>query len=92
VGEGTREVYAIPGKRLGWYDAVEEVIMIELTVQQRAELEGPQPALVRDPKTNEVYVLIPKDVYEHLRGMVREVNERADWDDPAFDVYDRDPP
>jgi hypothetical protein len=71
---------------------VEEVIMIELTDQQRAELERRQPALVRDPKTNEVYVLIPKDVYERLRGMAREVNVRADWDDPAFDIYDRDAP
>ena len=64
--------------------------MIELTEQQRGELEKRQPALVRDPKTNEVYVLLRKDVYERVRRIVREVNERADWDDPAFDVYDRD--
>jgi hypothetical protein len=29
-------------------------------------------------------------VYERVRRIVREVSERADWDDPAFDVYDRD--
>ncbi len=66
--------------------------MIELTDQQRAELEKQQPVEVRDPKTNEVYVLVRKAVYERVRSLVREVNERADWDDPAFDVYDRDEP
>ncbi|MCI0460557.1 MAG: hypothetical protein L0Z62_26685 [Gemmataceae bacterium] len=64
--------------------------MIELTEQQRAELDQRQPVEVRDPKTNEVYVLLRKDVYERVQRLVREVNERADWDDPAFDVYDRD--
>ena len=64
--------------------------MIELTEQQRGELDNPQPAEVRDPKTNEVYVLLRKDVYDRVRRIVGAVNERADWDDPAFDVYDRD--
>ena len=66
--------------------------MIELTDEQRGELERQQPVLVRDPKTNEVYVLLRKDVYERVRSIIQEVNERADWDDPAFDVYDRDEP
>ncbi len=66
--------------------------MIELTEQQRAELEKPQPIEVRDPQTNEVYVLLRKDVYERVRSIVRDINERAEWDDPAFDVYDRDVP
>ena len=35
-------------------------------------------------------VLLRKDVYERVQRIVREINERADWDDPAFDVYDRD--
>jgi hypothetical protein len=47
---------------------------------------------VRDPATNEVYVLLRKEVYEGVQRIVREVNERADWDDPAFDVCDRDLP
>ncbi|HEV3255695.1 MAG TPA: hypothetical protein VG013_02325 [Gemmataceae bacterium] len=64
--------------------------MIELTEQQQGELQKRQPVEVRDPKTNEVYVLLRKDVYERVRRIVREVSERADWDDPAFDVYDRD--
>jgi hypothetical protein len=60
--------------------------------QQRGELEKQQPVEVRDPATNEVYVLLRKEVYEGVQRIVREVNERADWDDPAFDVCDRDLP
>jgi hypothetical protein len=60
--------------------------MIELSEEQRGELERRQPVEVRDPKTNAVYVLLRKDVYERVREMVREVNGRAGWDDPAFDV------
>lgn len=64
--------------------------MIELTEQQRGELEKRQPVEMRDPKTNEVYILLRKDVYERVRWIVRDANERADWDGAAFDVYDRD--
>ena len=66
--------------------------MIELTQQQRGELEKRPPVEVRDPKTNEVYGLLPKEVYERVRKIIRQINEQADWDDPAFDVYDRDVP
>ena len=66
--------------------------MIELTEQQRAELEKQQPVELRDPKTNEVYVLLRKDVYERARAIVGEMNAHADWDDQAFDVYDQDVP
>jgi hypothetical protein len=62
--------------------------MIELTQQQRQELEGAEPARARDPQTNETYVLIRLEVYERLRGIIADINERADWDDPAFSVYD----
>jgi hypothetical protein len=47
---------------------------------------------VRDPMTNEVYVLLRRELYERVRQLVQEVNERAGWDGPAFDVYDRDAP
>jgi hypothetical protein len=69
---------------------VKEAAMIELSEEQRGELKRRQPVEVRDPKTNEVYVLLRRDVYEWVRAMAREVNERAGWDDPASDVYDRD--
>jgi hypothetical protein len=64
--------------------------MIELTEDQHGELEKNQPVLVHDPVTNEVYVLLRKELYERVRQMVQEINARADWDDPAFDVYDQE--
>jgi hypothetical protein len=42
--------------------------MIELTEDQRQELKQDLPR-VRDPKTNETYVLIRSDVYERLQAM-----------------------
>lgn len=61
--------------------------MIELSDQQRQELEGAKPVRVRDPRTNEVYVLIREEVFETIRGMLEPFN-RAGWDDPALDVYE----
>jgi hypothetical protein len=65
----------------------EEVLMIELTEDQRQELEGEQPVRVRDPKTNEVYVLIRQQVYAAIQGILEPFN-RAGWNDPALDVYE----
>jgi hypothetical protein len=62
--------------------------MIELNEEQRRELQGPEPPRARDPQTNETYVLIREAVYERVGQIIAEVNERADWDDPAFNVYD----
>lgn len=64
--------------------------MIELTLQQHAELEKTKPALARDPVTNKVYVLLPQESYERVRSIVQNINERADWDDPVFDAYDKE--
>ena len=73
--------------------------MIELTEQQRQELNRPEPR-ARDPLTNETYVLIRADVYERLKGLLdeewaedtyraaMEVFARDGWDDPRMDVYD----
>jgi hypothetical protein len=44
--------------------------MIELTAEQRQELEGPEPARARDPHTNETYVLVRADAYERLRAVL----------------------
>ncbi len=44
--------------------------MIELTEQQRQELLGREPARVRDPQTNETYVLVRADLYERLRAIL----------------------
>jgi hypothetical protein len=61
-----------------------EMAMIELTEQQRQELEGPGPALARDPKTGETFVLIRQDVYDLVRKIVDGPNRRG-WADPADD-------
>ena len=40
--------------------------MIQLTEEQRQELQGPEPTAI-DPATNREYVLVPKEVYERLK-------------------------
>ena len=63
--------------------------MIELTQQQRQELNGPEPLRLRDPDTNETYVLVRADVYERMRAIIDGYTKRAGWDDPALDVYEQ---
>ena len=76
--------------------------MIELTIEQRQALEGPGPAEIRDPITNETYVLVRKGTFECIRSILdedadwaegayraaMEVFARDGWDDPRMDVYD----
>jgi hypothetical protein len=72
--------------------------MIELTQEQRQELEAAGPVAVQ---TNTTYVLVRKDVYERIKGLLSdeewpqdayraamEVFARDGWDDPRMDVYD----
>jgi hypothetical protein len=82
----------------------EERSMIELTQEQRRELEGPEPVRALDPETKQTYVLVRTEVYERLQTLlgdseegafvhemyphVMEVFGREGWDDPAMDVYD----
>jgi hypothetical protein len=76
--------------------------MIELTQQQRQELEKPEPTAI-DPQTRETYVLVRKEVYERLRGLLShdgdwtpdemlqalaESGKRAGWDAPEMVAYD----
>lgn len=77
--------------------------MIELTEQQQQILDSrqEQPPCVRDPRTNETYVLLPSAVYERLKSWLqddchpREAYAAIDrafaegWDDPKMDDYDR---
>jgi hypothetical protein len=86
----------------GGYDAAEgDCAMIELTEQQRQELNGPEPARARDPMTNETYVLVRAEVYERLKealyddspwtdeerdALAWEAGQSAGWDD--MDEYD----
>jgi hypothetical protein len=74
--------------------------MIELTDEQRRELDQAGPVRARDPITNETYVLVPAGVYERLRTILGDdwsedayraamsVFAREGWDDPRMDVYD----
>jgi hypothetical protein len=62
--------------------------MIELTPQQRQELEGPEPPRTRDPQTDQTYVLVRADVYEKMRAIIDGVTRRAGWDDPRLDDYE----
>jgi hypothetical protein len=45
--------------------------MIELTKEQRSELQNPEPRAI-DPETQETYVLVPQEVYERLREVVKQ--------------------
>jgi hypothetical protein len=63
--------------------------MIDLTEEQRRELEQPEPVRARDPKTGEVYVLVRADVYDRMRAVIDGTTRRAGWDDPELDVYER---
>lgn len=62
--------------------------MIELTPEQRQELDGPDLARARDPQTNQTYVLIQVDVYEKMRAIIDGFTRRAGWDDPKLDDYE----
>ena len=59
--------------------------MIELTPEQAQAMADLQtPLHVRNPLTQEVFVLIRQNVYELTCCIVRGMN-RAGWDNPADD-------
>lgn len=68
--------------------------MIELTDQQRQELQAPEPTAF-DPVTKRTYILVPAEVYEQLRPSLEDIDmkavgllvERAMQDDDANDPY-----
>jgi hypothetical protein len=75
--------------------------MIELTEEQRQELDRPGMVCARDPRTEARYALVRAEVYERLKGLLgdhgewvddgyraaMEVFARDGWDDPRMDVY-----
>ena len=77
--------------------------MIELTEDQRqAVAQGETPTVVIDPDTKATYVLVHKDVYERMRGLledgldmrqvavlVEEAMREDDANDPALEFYQR---
>jgi hypothetical protein len=68
-----------------------ERAMIELTNEQSRALEqnSDQPLRARDPRTQQVFVLVRQDVYELMQRWAGTFN-RAGWDDPALDVYEEE--
>ena len=74
--------------------------MFELTEQQCQELGTPEPLAI-DPTTNQSYVLVRKDRYEHLKSklaiddydpdegtsLMNEVMADDDADDPLLESY-----
>lgn len=77
--------------------------MIELTDEQRPELEHDLPRAV-DPQTKKTYVLVSEEAYERLlallvperlalaeqRALLHAAGLRAGWDDSAMDIYDQE--
>lgn len=61
--------------------------MIELNEQQRQALElGGEPLALVDAKTQKVYVLLPKDIYERVQELLENEQDRkleAGWQKPA---------
>jgi hypothetical protein len=82
---------------------LKEAEIIELTEQQQQALDhgSEQPPRVRDPSSNEIYVLLPLVVFERLKGLLADDAHPRDayaaidrafaevWNDPKMDDYDR---
>jgi hypothetical protein len=78
-----------------------EDAMIELTEEQRQELDTPGPVRARDPVTKETYVLVRTQTYERLEAilaedsilataeMVDRVMAEDDANDPHLAEYQR---
>jgi hypothetical protein len=63
--------------------------MIELTKDQLQALDAPpQPAVAVDPRTGQEYLLIKREVYELVKGILKPFNRDVE-DDPEMDVYEQ---
>ena len=77
--------------------------MIELTLEQRRAVSSEESPTVIDPDTKAAYVLVRKEVFERIQGLIyddtktdhaelRRLFARSfqanDWDDPRMDAYD----
>jgi hypothetical protein len=78
--------------------------MIELTEEQRRQVESGRAVDVTDPQTARPYVLLRKDVFERVQHLLADDSEWTPeelrqqlarssaangWDEPAMDAYDR---
>jgi hypothetical protein len=63
--------------------------MIELRDDQLHDLEAAeQPPVAVDPRTGQEYLLIKREVYELVRGILKPFNRGVE-DDPEMDVYEQ---
>jgi hypothetical protein len=76
-----------------------ETAMIQLTEEQRRELDAPEPVAI-DPHTQDTYVLVRKALYDRLKGLLEEDDARLmypglagidpeDWEDAS--IYEHTP-
>jgi hypothetical protein len=64
------------------YDAAKEASMIELRGDQLQALDGEQqPPVVIDPRTGQEYLLIKREVYNLVSGVLRPYNRGWDRDE-----------
>jgi hypothetical protein len=78
--------------------------MIELSEEQRRQLENGQAVDVTDPRTAQRYVVLRKDVYERVRRLLYDDSEWTEdelrlrlaqsardngWEEAGMDAYDR---
>jgi hypothetical protein len=84
--------------------AKKEKFMIDLSEEQRQQLESGLAVDVTDAQTAQSYVLLPKEMYERVRRLLyddsewtaeemRQVLARSaqanGWSEPGMDAYDR---
>jgi hypothetical protein len=63
--------------------------MIQLTDQQCRDLDkGEQPPVFVDPKTRQEYLLIRREICEHVGDILKSFS-RGWEDDPEMDVYEQ---
>lgn len=63
--------------------------MIELTKEQQLALgTAEQPPVVVDPQTGQEYLLIRREIYEQVQGILKPYN-RGWEDDPEMDEYEQ---
>jgi hypothetical protein len=65
--------------------------MFEINARQLKAVDTPEgaPPLVVDTKTGEEFVLVRRDVFEHMRRVIDGMTRSAGWDDPALDDYEQ---
>ncbi len=78
--------------------------MIELTEEQRHQLENGKAVDVTDAQTAQCYVVLKKDIYDRVRRLIYDDSDWSDeemrlqlarsakengWDEPGMDAYDR---